>query len=508
MNYKEIKFDENLEHDVIFASNINEYDQVDDKNQIKFTVSSKVSQLSIYNINILFQQIQKSETFPELYSNFDKFYLHVKRNSIPYFRSFHDLEINHKIVNFLKEKNIKSKILILHIIASLLYYSPDQYFNDLNESNFISPLIELFTEESELYLLLIEIYTYISKKSQELKNQILKVVDINLIFSKLGNDSISEEEKKYYFDFLVSVLYWYDFDFEFVQIYLDHAKLFLQGWKSNIWLPLQLFLIIVDYICDFQKYADKEIYPIFQSYVRESQIIDLALSFLMENEEFIQKQQDIEYRNSLQKEFDKDGSQFSVNKILNLIITLIQFSSFVFEMPVDFKVNLQFFCFLANNNEKLIRIQSIFSIGNLFESMPETIFEMASLGFFDLLKNYIDDADNETKIESLTCCATAICFSDYTTRIYFAHNDYLSFLMESIPSLDNKSLSYMIIDSVTWLIETIVIESGPRYALELFDDERDNLSMFEVSSETDQKVNQALTRLKNKIDEIEKIVGE
>ena len=116
MNYKEIKFDENLEHDVIFASNINEYDQVDDKNQIKFTVSSKVSQLSIYNINILFQQIQKSETFPELYSNFDKFYLHVKRNSIPYFRSFHDLEINHKIVNFLKEKNIKSKIIIIIIL--------------------------------------------------------------------------------------------------------------------------------------------------------------------------------------------------------------------------------------------------------------------------------------------------------------------------------------------------------------------------------------------------------
>ncbi|KAK8860234.1 hypothetical protein M9Y10_011899 [Tritrichomonas musculus] len=454
--------------------------------------ASSITQNTYKNFNPIFKEISQSqEEYIDLYNAMGKFYNDIWNNNVPnYFQSFKELNIHTIIVYQLKQNQAPDyQDKIIDIVDRLTSdKSSIKYSIDLVEAGIIPVLIELYFNLKN-NLKIIDIFSNIVTKNINLKNQILEKVDYNLIFMQLIQDSVPSEQKIVYRNFLHSILVWDDFTIEIMQTYLKYSKVLLEQWRKDIKYPTYIFKIVITHFCEFQ-HVHSDLYLPFQEYVREIELPNLIISVLEENSDFIEDNQI-----SPETPYDCQDNSKSI-----FIYTLLNILAIIFEKPVNFNLNLQLFAVLAKSKYEKIRKEAIFAIGNLFESMPETIQQMP-LDYFELLRFYIDRSKSVTKIESLICCATAICFSNHTTRLYFVHNNILYNLAESIYCGDN-TLLYMIINSIARLIEAISIESGPNAAIEaFFDAVGDEISEIELKF-ADANCVEAIMNLKKVINEL------
>lgn len=508
MNYKSMNFMRGSQY-VVNLNIIPHKDVFREIPEINVSTPNKIISISAHNYDDIFEKICNSkDNYAKLFYFLSELHSLIKNgNIVPYFQSFNEYKINYIIVGLLKVKQIDDIQFIIEIMNQLIY-SSDKYLYDLVDANVIPNLIDLYYDRSDIYITIIKSFSLIAQKNKDFKDEIYGVVDIERLFTFLLDSMAPKQQKDACLKLLDSFLRWNDFQDEFIQMCLFYLKKLLEQWKCDPYLTRDIIDIIFNTICDFQtpnQQFNTNVYELFQSYSREIQLVDIILSTIEEIFDCVQNYNDPEYPKN---DDGSDAEKIKIKIMYSIFCRLLDFVGIYFEKPVDFQLNLQFFIDLANTDDKKIRCLTLFLIGNMFESMPETINMMMSLEFFNLVDCYIEESDNETRMESYICCSTAICFCDNETRNYFIENGFLSQLFETISTLDDQIL-YMLVNAITRMIETINIEKGPYEALEAFREaSEDDISTIQFSVKNNAKAIEALDKMMCVVNGIAKSIEE
>ncbi|OHT04053.1 hypothetical protein TRFO_28483 [Tritrichomonas foetus] len=448
-----------------------------------------VASIGLVHIDALLQEI--SDSYREngsigIINSLSKL-LVCARNAINYHIKFKELSINQWIVDMLgTNHSIENQNIAIDLITNLANQPEDFFLTDLIECNVISALIDLYYKRCDDNIIIVQALSFIISKNVNYRNQVLENIELNQFFSPLLSNSTGESNHlTIYLNFLWNVLIWEDLPNDAVQLYFAFAKRILPQWINKSTIISDLFNIIREKISD---------HPNFQTFVREIDLISRVFETLETVLAFL--------------DYTKPKTKYHINeehnpnKFNDLIKSLVCFLGVTFEQPIETEINFVLLRKLVEHPKKDIKIVTIFAIGNLFESMPETIAIFNESNLFQTLYYYIENEDAETKIESVICCSTAICFSTNEMRQKFIENNFLPILCDTL-AVKEIGLRYLVVRAVISIIDTICIGFGNQAALEAMED-ADISGIFDYIDELtpDNEFIAALNDLKTKIEEI------
>jgi hypothetical protein len=359
-------------------------------------------------------------------------------NDLFFFRSFVECALPQIIVEFLNPKySLKDQNSAITIVTRSAFFHTSDYFDALMSAGVLQALLraqDFRIEDQAVYL---QAFCFILKRNPTVITEILDAMDqqhFANIFARVLSPQVNDDLGSHFATFLVTMAA-FGLPRELILMYLRCVKKLMQ-----LFMPMKPF---VRDLLDCLSAPHFFRMPFYQKMLRETGFAPFLLDFAIGNS---QRLSDVD------------------------LWAVLSFLAAIFECPVAFPIEIAVFLSWCRDSRMVIRQAALFVIGNMFESMPETIDLLMDINFFDLLIAYIcgNELDQGIRTEAMVCAASAIVFGSHTVQVGFLSDDFLASFFDGMGTGGND-LIFMMVDAMRVLFLAAETENGTRAALELFE---------------------------------------